>query len=75
MEEFIERMREEHSELVERTKKLQAALEKEDAKEKVGNYQYELMKMQLHGMKEYLLALTSRLTALGWIINDNFEIW
>ena len=44
MEDFQKRMLNEHSELSERMHKLEAALAKDGFREKVGDYQYKLMK-------------------------------
>lgn len=62
MEEFQKRMLIEHSELKERITKLQTALSKDGFREKVGNYQYKLMKEQVQGMITYYKALTARMT-------------
>lgn len=62
MEEFQRRMLIEHSELKERITKLQTALSKEGFREKVGDYQYKLMKEQVQGMITYYKALTARMT-------------
>lgn len=62
MEDFQKRMLDEHSELKYRLKKLNAALAKDGFREKVGDYQFKLMKEQSLGMKKYYIALTARLT-------------
>ncbi len=67
MEDFQKRMLNEHSELKERLTKLNAALCKDGFREKVGDYQYKLMKKQAHGMEEYLSALEGRLVDMGLI--------
>ncbi len=67
MEDFQKRMLDEHSELKERLTKLNAALSKDGFREKVGDYQYKLMKKQAHGMEEYLSALEGRLVDMGLI--------
>lgn len=68
MEDFKKRMCDEHTELIERLIKLNAALSKEGFREKVGDYQYELMLLQLQGMDKYLGALEDRMKNMG--IND-----
>ena len=65
MEDFQKRMLDEHSELKDRLAKLNAALDKDGFREKVGDYQFKLMKEQSLGMKKYYIALTSRLTDMG----------
>ncbi len=67
MEDFQKRMLDEHIELKERLTKLNAALSKDGFREKVGDYQYKLMKNQAHGMEEYLSALEGRLVDMGLI--------
>ena len=61
MEEFQKRMCEEYKELADRLTKLQTALGKDGFREKVGDYQYKLMKEQAQGMEMYLKALTARM--------------
>ena len=56
MEDFQKRMLDEHSELKDRLTKLNAALAKYGFREKVGDYQYKLMKEQAQGMEMYLKA-------------------
>lgn len=51
MEDFEKRMLDEHSELKDRWTKLNAALAKDGFREKVGDYQFNLMKEQSLGMK------------------------
>ena len=51
----------EHSELSERIGKLNVALCNDGFREKVGDYQFKLMKEQALGMEKYYLALTARL--------------
>ena len=58
MEDFKERMCQEHSELNERLGKLNVALCKDCFREKVGVYQFKLMKEQALGMEKYYLAFT-----------------
>ena len=65
MEDYQKRMLDEHSELKGRLTKLNAALAKDGFREKVGDYQFKLMKEQSLGMKKYYLALTARLTDMG----------
>ena len=76
MEDFQKRMLNEHSELSERMHKLQAALVKDGFREKVGDYQYKLMKEQAQGMEMYYKALTSRMADMGidtnTVISKNF---
>lgn len=70
MEDYQKRMLDEHSELENRLLKLDAALAKDGFREKVGDYQFELMNDQLLGMKKYHIALTARLADMG-LLNDN----
>lgn len=76
MEDFQKRMLNEHSELSERMHKLEAALAKDGFREKVGDYQYKLMKEQAQGMEMYYKALTSRMADMGidtnTVISKNF---
>ena len=65
MEDFQKRMLDEHSELKDRWTKLNEALAKDGFREKVGDYQFKLMKEQSLGMQKYYLALTARLTDMG----------
>ena len=65
MEDFQKRMLDEHSELSERLHKLEAALAKDGFREKVGDYQFKLMKEQAQGMEMYFKALTSRMVDMG----------
>lgn len=58
MEDFKERMCQEHSELSERIGKLNVALCNAGFREKVGDYQFKLMKEQALYMEKYYLALT-----------------
>ncbi len=67
MEDYQKRMLDEYSELKERLTKLNAALCKDGFCEKVGGYQYKLMKKQAHGMEEYLSALEGRLVDMDLI--------
>ena len=61
MEDYQKRMLDEHSELKDRWTKLNAALAKDGFREKVGDYQYKLMKEQAQGMEMYLKSLTTRM--------------
>ena len=61
MEDFQKRMLDKHSELKDRWTKLNAALAKDGFREKVGDYQYKLMKEQAQGMEMYLKSLTTRM--------------
>lgn len=70
MEDFQKRMFNEHSELSERMHKLETALAKDGFREKVGDYQYKLMKEQVQGMEMYYKALTARMDDMGLIKND-----
>ena len=70
MEDFQKRMLDEHIQLVERLSKLNAALKKDGFREKVGDYQYKLMKEQAQGMEMYFKALTARMDDMGLIKND-----
>ncbi len=65
MEDYQKRMLDEHSELVERLGKLNAALNKEGFLQKVGDYQYKLMIKQSIGMTIYIEALEYRMTDMG----------
>lgn len=70
MEDFKERMCQEHSELSERIGKLNVALCNAGFREKVGDYQFKLMKEQALYMEKYYLALTARLVDMGLFPND-----
>ena len=70
MEDFKERMCQEHSELSDRLGKLNVALCKDGFREKVGAYQFKLMKGQALGMDMYHFALTARLIDMGLFPND-----
>lgn len=65
MEEYQKRMLDEHRELRERLTKLNAALGKDGFREKVGDYQYKLMKEQAQGMEKYFVAWTARMKDMG----------
>ena len=69
MEDFHKRMLDEHTELKDRWTKLNAALAKDGFREKVGDYQFKLMKEQSLGMEKYYIALNARLTDMG-LLND-----
>ena len=60
MEDFKERMCQEHSELSDRLGKLNVALCKDGFREKVGDYQFKLMKEQSLAMAAYKKALGER---------------
>ena len=70
MEDFKERMCQEHSELSDRLGKLNVALCKDGFREKVGDYQFKLMKDQALGMEKYFIALTARMKDMGLCPND-----
>lgn len=70
MEDFKERMRQEHNELRERLGKLNVALCMNGFREKVGDYQFKLMKEQALGMEKYFIALTARMKDMGLCPND-----
>ena len=65
MEEFQKRMLDEHKELEARLIKLNEALGKDGFREKVGDYQFKLMKEQAQGMEMYYQALSKRLADMG----------
>lgn len=71
MEEYQKRMLDEHSELKERLTKLNEALGKDGFREKVGDYQYKLMKEQAKGMEIYCHALTKRLIDMDLLHMDD----
>ena len=70
MEEFQKRMLDEHNELEKRLINLQTALVKDGFREKVGDYQFKLMKEQAQGMKMYYQALSKRLADMGLLIME-----
>ena len=70
MDDFKERMCQEHSELSERIGKLNVDLCNDCFREKVGDYQFELMKEQALYMEKYYLALTARLVDMGLFPNE-----
>ena len=70
MEDYQKRMLDEHSELKYRWTKLNVALAKDGFREKVGDYQFKLMKEQSLGMEKYYIALTARLTDMGLLNSD-----
>ena len=51
MKDYQKRMLDEHSELKDRLTKLNAALAKDGFREKVGDYQFKLMREQAQGME------------------------
>ena len=74
MEDYQKRMLDEHSELKDRWTKLNAALAKDGFREKVGDYQYKLMKEQVQGMEMYLKALTARMKDMNIDINTSISM-
>lgn len=70
MEDYQKRMLDEHSDLKDRLAKLNAALAKDGFREKVGDYQFKLMKEQALGMQKYFIALTARLNDMGLLSNE-----
>ena len=74
MEDFQKRMLDKHSELKDRWTKLNAALAKDGFREKVGDYQYKLMKEQAQGMEMYLKALTARMKDMNIDINTSISM-
>ena len=70
MEDYQKRMLDEHSGLKDRLAKLNAALAKDGFREKVGDYQFKLMKEQALGMQKYFIALTARLNDMGLLSNE-----
>ena len=73
MEDFQKRMLNEHCELADRLTKLKDALGKDGFREKVGDYQYKLMKEQAQGMEMYFSALTKRMDDMGLIKPDDSD--
>ena len=74
MEDFQKRMLNEYSELKDRWTKLNVALAKDGFREKVGDYQYKLMKEQAQGMEKYLKALTARMKDMNIDINTSISM-
>ena len=74
MEDFQKRMLNEYSELKDRWTKLNAALAKYGFREKVGDYQFKLMKEQAQGMEMYLKALTARMKDMNIDINTSISM-
>lgn len=72
MEDYQKRMLDEHSQLVERLSKLNAALEKDGFLQKVGICQFTLMTKQKLGMTSYLEALEDRMRDMG--IDANYVV-
>lgn len=70
MEDYQKRMLDEHSDLKDRLAKLNAALAKDGFREKVGDYQFKLMKEQALSMQKYFIALTARLNDMGLLSNE-----
>lgn len=63
--EEISRICIEYDELYDRLTKLKVALNKDGFREKVGDFQYKLMKEQVLGMEKYYNALKSRMQDMG----------
>lgn len=63
-ESFMDRLRIEYNELNDKLGKLNTALQKDDFREKVGDYQYQLMIQQKVGMGIYLSSLEARIIGL-----------
>ena len=74
MEDFQKRMLNEYSELKDRWTKLNVALAKDGFREKVGDYQYKLMKEQAQGMEMYLKALTAIMKDMNIDINTSISM-
>ena len=72
MEDFNQRLFEEHKELVTRLEKLTKALHTDGFRQKVGKYQYALMRMQANGMRTYIQALELRMADLDIVYTDNY---
>lgn len=62
---FIDRLCVERDELDDRLTKLNEALRKDGFREKVGDYQYKLMRLQSQSMDKYLNALEYRMKGMG----------
>jgi hypothetical protein len=60
-ESFMDRLHIEYNELNDKLGKLNTALQKDDFREKVGDYQYQLMIQQKVGMGIYLSSLEARI--------------
>lgn len=60
-ENFMDRLRIEYNELKDKLGKLNTALQKDDFREKVGDYQYQLAIQQKVGMGIYLSSLEARI--------------
>ena len=71
MGDFKTRMVNEYRELGERLEKLSTALNTQGFKEKVGEYQYNLMCRQVKAMTEYWVVLEERLKDLGVEYDNN----
>ena len=63
-ETFLDKLRIEYNELIDKLGKLNTALQKDDFREKVGDYQYQLMIQQKVGMGIYLSSLEARIIGL-----------
>ena len=63
-ETLLDKLRIEYNELIDKLGKLNTALQKDDFREKVGDYQYQLMIQQKVGMGIYLSSLEARIIGL-----------
>lgn len=73
LEQLKKRMLDEHHELEDRLTKLNAALLKDGFREKVGDYQYFMMKRQVLAMEMYYKILAARLNDLFGKNKNNEE--
>jgi hypothetical protein len=64
MNDFVERLMEEERNLNDKISSLRTALNKEGFSEKIGLYQYGLLKGQLHAMTAYSEILSIRISDL-----------
>lgn len=64
---FKERLKKEYYDLTDKVSKLEKALSTDGFSQKVGDYQYKLMREQLVGMQKYLLALTDRVKDMNLV--------
>lgn len=64
---FKERLKKEYFGLADKVTKLEKALSTDGFAQKVGDYQYKLMREQLVGMQKYLLALTDRVKDMNLV--------
>ena len=67
MEDYQKRMLDEHSDLKDRLAKLNAALAKDGFREKVGDYQFKLMKEQALGMQKILYCFDCSFERYGFV--------